>query len=70
MVLPPFLFESAVKLNSMTSVLQAKAPAAKKIKKKENGIQLNNKSNKKKRMKPLKSSMRLSSSEKSRGVSV
>lgn len=56
----------------MTSAFQTKAPPAKKIKKKENGIQLNKKSNKKKRMKPLKSHMRPSSSEKekSEGVSV
>ncbi|XP_016317120.1 bifunctional lysine-specific demethylase and histidyl-hydroxylase NO66-like isoform X2 [Sinocyclocheilus anshuiensis] len=43
--------------------VQANAAPAKKIKQKENGIQPNKKSNKKKRMKPLKSSMRLSSSD-------
>uniref|UniRef100_A0A8C2HR70 Bifunctional lysine-specific demethylase and histidyl-hydroxylase n=1 Tax=Cyprinus carpio TaxID=7962 RepID=A0A8C2HR70_CYPCA len=51
--------------------VQANAPPAKKIKKKENGIQPNKKSNKKKRTRPLKSSMKLSSSdeEKSKAVS-
>lgn len=44
--------------------IQAKSPPVKKIKRKENGIQQNKKSNQKKRMRPLKSSMRLSSSEK------
>ncbi|XP_016362393.1 bifunctional lysine-specific demethylase and histidyl-hydroxylase NO66 isoform X1 [Sinocyclocheilus anshuiensis] len=44
--------------------VQAKSPPAKKIKRKENGIQPNKKPNKKKRMRALKSSMRLSSSEK------
>uniref|UniRef100_A0A9J8AHF8 Bifunctional lysine-specific demethylase and histidyl-hydroxylase n=1 Tax=Cyprinus carpio carpio TaxID=630221 RepID=A0A9J8AHF8_CYPCA len=42
----------------------AKSPPAKKIKKKENGIQPKKKPNKKKRTRPLKSSMKLSSSEK------
>ncbi|KTF90330.1 hypothetical protein cypCar_00023191 [Cyprinus carpio] len=41
----------------------ANTPPAKKIKKKENGIQPNKKSNKKKRTRPLKSSMKLSSSD-------
>ncbi|XP_016084559.1 bifunctional lysine-specific demethylase and histidyl-hydroxylase NO66-like [Sinocyclocheilus grahami] len=44
--------------------VQAKSPPAKKTKRKENGIQPNKKPNKKKRMRALKSSMRLSSSEK------
>ncbi|KAK7134014.1 hypothetical protein R3I94_015764 [Phoxinus phoxinus] len=54
------------------SEVQAKAPAAKKIKKKENGIQLpvNKKSNKKKRMKPLKPRMRPSSTDKPKGEKV
>uniref|UniRef100_A0A8C1X4P4 Bifunctional lysine-specific demethylase and histidyl-hydroxylase n=1 Tax=Cyprinus carpio TaxID=7962 RepID=A0A8C1X4P4_CYPCA len=43
---------------------QAKSPPAKKIKKKENGIQPKKKPNKKKRTRPLKSSMKLSSCEK------
>ncbi|XP_050993815.1 ribosomal oxygenase 1 [Labeo rohita] len=43
---------------------QAKSPPAKKIKRKENGIQPKNKLNKKKTVKPLKSNMRLSSSDK------
>uniref|UniRef100_A0A8C1VC42 Bifunctional lysine-specific demethylase and histidyl-hydroxylase n=1 Tax=Cyprinus carpio TaxID=7962 RepID=A0A8C1VC42_CYPCA len=43
--------------------VRANAPPAKKIKKKENGIQPNKKSNKKKRTRPLKSSMKLSSSD-------
>uniref|UniRef100_A0A673I2D8 Bifunctional lysine-specific demethylase and histidyl-hydroxylase n=1 Tax=Sinocyclocheilus rhinocerous TaxID=307959 RepID=A0A673I2D8_9TELE len=50
--------------------VQANAAPAKKIKKKENGIQPNKKSNKKKRMKPLKSSMRLSSSDEEKSKAV
>ncbi|RXN32234.1 bifunctional lysine-specific demethylase and histidyl-hydroxylase NO66-like protein [Labeo rohita] len=53
---------------SMVSVTDrngpAKSPPAKKIKRKENGIQPKNKLNKKKTVKPLKSNMRLSSSDK------
>ncbi|XP_059354162.1 ribosomal oxygenase 1 [Carassius carassius] len=49
--------------------VQANSPPAKKIKKKENGIQPNKKSNKKKRMKPLKPSMRLSSSDEEKSKS-
>ncbi|XP_052391161.1 ribosomal oxygenase 1 isoform X2 [Carassius gibelio] len=49
--------------------VQANSPPAKKIKKKENGVQPNKKSNKKKRMKPLKSSMRLSSSDEEKSKS-
>ncbi|XP_073672603.1 ribosomal oxygenase 1-like [Garra rufa] len=43
--------------------VQANSPPAKKIKRKENGIQPNKKLNKKNRMKPLKSSKRVSSSD-------
>ncbi|XP_026097179.1 ribosomal oxygenase 1-like isoform X2 [Carassius auratus] len=49
--------------------VQANSPPAKKIKKKENGVQPNKKSNKKKRMKPLKPSMRLSSSDEEKSKS-
>ncbi|KTG01614.1 hypothetical protein cypCar_00018075 [Cyprinus carpio] len=57
-------FCKSCKSNCMTLASQAKSPPAKKIKKKENGIQPKKKPNKKKRTRPLKSSMKLSSSEK------